>query len=170
MKRPQPEEYPESLAYYISLVQDDNGIKALEQQIIQLLQLIGEIPEEKENFAYAEGKWTIKELIGHMIDSERIFGYRALCIARGEIKALPGFDEDDYVKEGYFNKRSLYDLAHEFSLVREANMAMYKSFSEEILNRKGTTNNYQVSVRAILFASIGHEKHHMKIIRERYLG
>jgi len=169
MKRPEPHEYPETLAYYISLVNDDNGIKAMEQQIIQLQQLIGEIPEEKESYAYAEGKWTIKELIGHMIDSERIFGYRALCIARGETTSLPGFDEDEYVRQANFNNRSLYDLAHEFSLVREANLAMYKSFPGEILDRKGIANNYPVSVRAILFASIGHEKHHMSIIRERYL-
>ncbi len=127
------------------------------------------VPVEKEEYRYAEGKWTVKEVLGHICDTERILGYRALCIARGEQKELPGFDENHYVSNGYFNKRSLYDLAHEFSIVRESNIALFKSFDENILDKKGTANKNIMSVRSILFMIAGHEKHHINVIKERYL-
>jgi hypothetical protein len=108
--------------------------------------------------------------LGHICDVERIFGYRALCIARGDQTAFPGFDEDLYAAAGQFNKRSLYDLLHEFSLNRESNIALFKSFNEETLNRMGLANNNRMSVRAILFMIAGHEKHHVNVIKERYLS
>lgn len=169
MKRPEPFEHPPYYTYYINLVKFDHGVKALENQIIEMQQFIGSVPVELEEYRYAEGKWTIKEVLGHICDVERILGYRALCIARGEQKELPGFDEDQYVIGALFNKRTLYDLAHEFSIVRESNIAMFKSFDESTFDKIGTANNNKMSVRSILFMIAGHEKHHINVIKERYL-
>ena len=169
MRKPELNEHPPYYTYYINLVKIEQGVKALENQIIEMQQFIGSVPVELEECKYAEGKWTIKEVLGHICDVERILGYRALCIARGEQIELPGFDEDRYVETGLFNKRSLYDLAHEFSIVRESNIAMFKSFDETALNRSGTANKNKMTVRAILFMIAGHEKHHINVIKERYL-
>ncbi len=169
MRKPELNEHPPYYTYYINLVKSDHGVKALESQIIEMQQFIGSVPVEMEEFRYAEGKWTIKEVLGHICDTERILGYRALCIARGEQIALPGYDENQYVVNGLFDKRSLYDLAHEFSIVRESNIALFKNFDETILNKMGTANNNKMSVRAILFMIAGHEKHHINVIKDRYL-
>jgi hypothetical protein len=169
MKKPELNEHPPYYTYYIDLVKLENGVKALENQIIEMQQFIGTIPVEMEEYSYAAGKWTIKEVLGHICDTERILGYRALCIARGEQITLPGFDENQYVSNGQFNKRSLYDLAHEFSIVRESNIALFKSFDSAILDIMGSANNNKMSVRAILFMIAGHEKHHINVIKERYL-
>ncbi len=169
MRKPELSEHPPYYTYYINLVKSDHGVKALESQIIEMQQFIGSVPVEMEEFRYAEGKWTIKEVLGHICDTERILGYRALCIARGEQIALPGYDENSYVANGQFDKRSLYDLAHEFSIVRESNIALFKNFDETILNKMGTANNNKMSVRAILFMIAGHEKHHINVIKDRYL-
>ena len=169
MRKPEISEHPPYYTYYINLVKSEQGVKALEQQIIEMQQFIGSVPIEMENYSYAEDKWTIKEVLGHICDTERILGYRALCIARGEQKELPGFDEDQYVATGHFNKRSLYDLAHEFSVIRESNIALFKNFDSTILDKMGTANNNKMSVRAILFMIAGHEKHHINVIKERYL-
>lgn len=170
MKKPEINEHPPYYKYYIDLVSSEHGVKALENQIIEMQQFIGSVPVEMEEYSYAEGKWTVKEVIGHICDVERILGYRALCIARGEQKELPGFNEDNYVLGGNFNKRSLYDLAHEFSIVRESNIAMFKSFDENTLDIMGKANGNSMSVRAILFMIAGHEKHHINVIKERYLS
>jgi len=169
MRKPELSEHPPYYTYYINLVKSDHGVKALESQIIEMQQFIGSVPVEMEEFRYAEGKWTIKEVLGHICDTERILGYRALCIARGEQIALPGYDENSYVANGQFDKRSLYDLAHEFSIVRESNIALFKNFDETILNKMGTANNNKMSVRAILFMIAGHEKHHVNVIKDLYL-
>jgi uncharacterized damage-inducible protein DinB len=169
MRKPETNEHPPYYNYYINLVKSEQGVKALENQIIEMQQFIGNVPLELEEYRYAEGKWTLKEVLGHICDVERILGYRALCIARGEKKELPGFDEDQYVAYGMFNKRSLYDLAHEFSIVRESNIAMFKSFDENAFNMMGIANNSKMSVRAILFMIAGHEIHHINVIKERYL-
>ncbi|HRG59810.1 MAG TPA: DinB family protein [Bacteroidia bacterium] len=169
MRKPILSEHPTYYTYYINLVNTENGVKALENQIIEMQQFIGTVPVEMEEYKYAEGKWTIKEVLGHICDVERILGYRALCISRGEQKELPGFDEDQYVLHGNFNKRSLYDLAHEFSIVRESNIAMFKNFDDNEFNKMGKANNNIMSVRAILFMIAGHEKHHINVIKERYL-
>jgi hypothetical protein len=169
MKKPSTNEHPAYYTYYINLVNSVHGVKALESQIIEMQQFIGAVPIELEEYSYAPGKWTIKEVFGHICDVERILGYRALCIARGEEKELPGFDENKYVLAGNFNQRSLYDLAHEFSLVRESNIAMFKNFDESIFDKMGIANKNNMSVRAILFMIAGHEKHHINIIKERYL-
>ncbi|MFL5765499.1 MAG: DinB family protein [Bacteroidia bacterium] len=170
MKRPEPTEYFEFYAGYISKVDGRNIIREMQEQLLELQELVSLIPEEKENYAYAEGKWTVKEVIGHIIDTERIMAYRALRISRKDKTKITGFDENFYVSNSNFRSRSLYDLAHEFSLVREGNVAMIKGFSEEMLNQIGVANDKDISVRALIFIMIGHVAHHLDVIRERYLN
>lgn len=167
--KPEAKEFPESYRYYVELVKEENGLQAMEQQMMDFRRLIADIPAAQESFAYATGKWSVKEVVGHVCDTERIFAYRALSIARGEGNQLPGFDENNYVTKGKFNHRTINDLMHEFSLVRESNIALFRSFDKEMLSRRGMANNYLVSVRAILFMMLGHELHHQEIIRTRYL-
>ncbi|MBK9478579.1 MAG: DinB family protein [Bacteroidetes bacterium] len=170
MKRPEPTEYAPYYKNYIDLVKVDNPIKALEDQIIAMQAFLSEIPEDRESYRYAANKWSIKEIIGHLIDTERIFGYRALCIARKDKTSFPGYDENAYVAAANFDSRSFYDLVHEFSIVRESHLALFKSFAPEAFSEMGTANQQPVSVRAILFIMAGHEIHHLKVIRERYLN
>src|SRR6218665_1429482 len=169
MDRPQAGEYPPYYQHYIDLVKSANVIKALKDQVLDIQAVISEIPEEKEAYAYAEGKWTIKEVIGHIIDTERILGYRALCFARKEKTQLPGFDENQYVANSNFNDRTLYELGHEFAIVREANLAMFKTFGTEQLSQIGNANGNTVSVRSILYMIAGHATHHVNVIRLKYL-
>jgi hypothetical protein len=110
----------------------------------------------------------MKEVLGHVIDTERIMAYRALAFARNEEQSLPGFEQDDYVAESNFNKRSLIDMISEFRTVRESNIILFKSFDDEILKRRGTASESEITVLALIFIIAGHEKHHMKILREKY--
>lgn len=169
MKRPQPSEYFEFYEGYISLVKNGNIIKELEEQVLELQALVSSVASDKEEFAYAEGKWTIKQVVGHIIDTERIMAYRALRISRKDKTELSGFDEDFFVENSNFNSRSLYNLAHEFSLVRESNIALFKSFSEEMINEMGTASGKTISVRALLYIIVGHTQHHMNVIKSKYL-
>jgi uncharacterized damage-inducible protein DinB len=169
MKRPAATEAPEYYNHYINLVKSNDVIKELKDQILKIQAIISEIPEDKENFSYADGKWTIKQLLGHMIDTERVFGYRAMCIARKDKTALPGFDENAFVANSNFHKRTLYELGHEFAIVREANMAMFRTFEEEELSQMGNANGKDVSVRAIIYMVAGHAIHHMGVLKTRYL-
>jgi uncharacterized damage-inducible protein DinB len=167
---PSPGTYAPFYETYIGKMTGRDPIRILQSQVLDFKALISEIPSEKEEFRYAEGKWSIKEVIGHMIDTERIMCCRALCIARGEKQPLPGFEEDDYVAMANFNKRSLYDLGHEFGNVREATIDLFKSLSNEDLDRLGTANNKSVSPRALLYIIAGHHLHHDGVLRERYLA
>lgn len=154
---------------YISKSAGENPIKILEALVLDFKALLSEVPDELEEFRYAEGKWSVKEVVGHMIDTERIMTYRALCIARGEQQSLPGFEENDYVAVANFDKRSLYDLSHEFGFVREATISLFKTLSEEDLDRVGKANNNPVTARAILYIIAGHHLHHQQVLMERYL-
>jgi hypothetical protein len=118
---------------------------------------------------YAPDKWSIKELIGHIIDGERVFAYRLLCFARQDQTPLPGFEQDDYVRAGNFDNRQWSDLVEEFELVRRANLSLLRSLDEEAWMRRGTANDDEVSVRALAYIIAGHETHHMQILRTRYL-
>lgn len=168
MYRPQPNEFAPFYAGYIQAVNDD-VINELELQAQVFSDFIRSIPAEKADFAYAAGKWTIKELIGHVIDTERIMAYRVTCIARNDTASLPGFEENDYVTNAHFADRELESLANEFSLVRRANLYLLRSFNEEELNRQGIANGSLISVRALLFIIAGHVKHHQNTLIERYL-
>jgi uncharacterized damage-inducible protein DinB len=142
------------------------GLKSNGESIIGFLQ---KIPKEKLEYRYAEGKWTIKEIIQHLIDTERIFTYRALRIARKDTTPLSGFEQDDYVLPSEANKRSIESLITEFNAVKAATVALYNSFTETMLISKGTASNSLVSVRAIGFIIMGHDIHHCEVIKERYL-
>ena len=133
------------------------------------IKFVQNIPLEKFDYRYAEGKWTIKDIIQHIIDAERIFGYRALRISRNDKTPLPGFMENDYIENTNANGRSIQDLLTEFSAVRHSNLLLFKNFSEEQLVRLGTASNHTISVRALGFLMIGHQKHHQKVFQERYL-
>ena len=170
MNFPEPGEYAEYYSGYMKHIPvDKNIIEVLMEGRDNLQSLISSLTEEKGNFAYAEGKWSVKEVLGHLSDVERIMACRALCIARGEQQSLPGFEQDDYVKTGGFNKRSLTSLAEELLLVRNSSLALFKTFTEEDGLRWGKANNYNTTARAFMFIIAGHELHHMKILKERYL-
>lgn len=167
MNRPQIQEHPDWGNQYIKLVEGEI-INILSQQVVDFPNFINNLIE-KADFAYAPGKWTIKEMVGHIIDTERILVYRLLCFARQEKAALPAFEEDDYVANAHFKDRSLFSLMEEFILLRKSNMYLINSLNEEELNRFGVANGKQMSVRAIIFVLAGHIIHHCNIIKERYL-
>ena len=167
MNRPQTHEYPEWGRAYIDLVEDD-VIKALEKQTVDFPNLLKN-NIEKGDYAYAPGKWTLKELVGHIIDTERIFTYRLLCFARGEKAPLPGFEEDDYVANAHFNDRTLISLAEEFSVTRKSILFLVNSLNDKELDNIGTSNGKNMSARAVVYAIAGHLMHHVRIINERYV-
>lgn len=166
MNQPQPQDYPKWAGNYISKVEGD-VLKVLEEQISSFPKFMNELVE-KADYAYATGKWTIKELFGHMVDTERILVYRMLCIARGEETSLPGFDEDSYVANAHFKDRSLFSIGEEFALLRKANLFLINSFNDDELERKGTANGLQINVKSIVWVLAGHVIHHTQIINERY--
>jgi uncharacterized damage-inducible protein DinB len=166
--RPSEKDYAPYYKGYIDKIKGDGINYILHEQLTSISDFFKNVSEEKGNYAYAEGKWSVKEVLGHMIDTERVFAYRALCIARGEKQSLPGIEQDDYVKEGSFNKRGLKDLVNEITLVRKANLVLFDSFSEKELNRRGIASNNEVTVRALLFIIAGHAMHHITILREKY--
>ena len=134
-----------------------------------LLSLLEEIPEEKLTYAYAEGKWTLAEALVHMLDTERIFQYRALCIARNDKSEFPGFDQEAYVPVSNANNRSKKDLINEYVAVRDSSITLFASLDEEALKRVGVASGSKMSVRALGFITSGHQAHHVHILRERYL-
>lgn len=167
MNPPQPNQYPAWAEKYISLVKADI-LALLENQVKSFPDFVNQ-HVEKADFAYAQGKWTLKELVGHITDTERILSYRLLCIARGDIQDLPGFEEDSYVANAFLQDRSLFSMASEFALLREANVLLIKSLKECELDRMGTTNSLPIAAKALVFVLAGHVLHHQNIINERYL-
>ncbi len=168
MNPPQIQEYPQSFSVYIDLVKGD-VVSILSAQAEEFSAFINTIAD-KGDYAYAIGKWSLKELIGHMIDTERIMVFRLLSIARGEQANLPGFDEDNYVENANFVARLMPSLAEEFSLLRKANLFLISSLSEIELNRLGNSNGKEISVRALVYMLAGHVIHHENVIKERYLS
>jgi uncharacterized damage-inducible protein DinB len=166
--RPEPGEYAPYYETYISKVKGNNILGVLEAQRLQMTQLFAARSERDGNFRYAPDKWTVKEVLGHVTDSERIFAYRALRIARGDQTPLHGFEQDDYVREGNSGERTLLDLAEEFALVRAATIALFKSLRKDAWARRGVANKNEVTVRALAFIVAGHELHHREILEERY--
>jgi len=170
MSRPEANEYTAYYESYISLVPGNDVVGALETQRLQMARLFAGRSERDGNFRYAPDKWTVKEVLGHLTDSERIFGYRALRIARGDQTPLPGFEQDDYVRGGGFGERRLADLAEEFGHVRNASVALYRSLGKEAWSRRGVANKNEVTVRALAFITAGHELHHRGILDDRYFS
>lgn len=142
----------------------------LEEQAKDTAKFLNSITEEQSLKRYAPDKWSIKEVIGHLTDSERIFAYRALRFARGDETSLPGFESDDYIEPGRFDKRNWAGLIKEFEAVRLATLELYEPLDEEAWKRQGVANNDAVSVRALAYIIAGHELHHLKLIKELYLG
>jgi uncharacterized damage-inducible protein DinB len=166
--RPVPGEYAPYYEIYISKVKGNDIVGILEAQRLQMAQLFAARSERDGNFRYAPDKWTVKDVLGHVSDTERIFAYRALRIARGDQTPLSGFEQDDYVRGGNFAERTLADLAEEFGLVRAANIAFFKSLQKEAWQGRGVANKSEVTVRALAFIVAGHELHHRQILEERY--
>jgi hypothetical protein len=166
--RPQAGEYAPYYDRYISLVQGDNILEILDDQRRQFVLLMSGRSEDDGNFRYAPGKWTVKELLGHINDTERIFTYRALRIARGDQTPIEGFEQDDYVRNADFNARSLEDMVEDYIAVRRATLSLLRNLSPEAWTRKGIANNNEVTVRAIAYTLAGHDLHHRRILEERY--
>lgn len=160
---------PESFHIYISQVKETDLLQALADQRKAFTGFLQAIPPPKRDYRYAEGKWTIKEILQHIIDAERIFAYRALCIARKEMQSLPAFDENSYAENSKAEKRSWDDLVTEFNLVRQSNEIMFGSFDEEQLQTTGISNGKPIYVKALGFTIVGHVNHHTRVITERYL-
>jgi uncharacterized damage-inducible protein DinB len=167
--RPAPTEYAQPYAGYVANVPETDILGAIEQQSAETQKLLASIDETKAAYRYAEGKWSVKEVIGHFTDSERIFAYRALSIARGETQPLPGFDEKDYVRNASFDSWKLGDLAEHYALVRRSTIVLFQNFPDQAWENRGTASNYPITVRAIAWIIVGHERHHLKVLRERYL-
>jgi uncharacterized damage-inducible protein DinB len=170
LTRPQTSEYAPYYEKYISLVPGTDPTAALEAQRPRTLQLLAGRSEADGEFRYAADKWTVKEVLGHLADCERIFTYRALRIARGDKTPMEGFEQDDYVRGGGFDERTLASLLEEFAQVRGATLALFRSFTDEAWLRRGIANKNEVSVRALAFITAGHELHHRQILQERYFS
>jgi hypothetical protein len=169
LTRPTPEEYAEFYAGYVGRVPAGNLIHLLEQQIHDTLTLLRGLSDEQALYRPAPAEWSIKEVAGHMIDTERIFAYRALRIARSDTTPLPGFDQDDYVRAANFDVYPLTDLANEFDLVRQTTVLLFKNLLPEAWTRRGTASNATVSVRALACCIAGHERHHLESLQTVYL-
>lgn len=169
VSRPQPGEYPEPYDRYVGKVPEGHLDEILEAQWEELGCLLEELDDDAAEFRYAEGKWSIKELLGHLVDAERIFAYRLLCLARGDQTPLPGFDENAYVAAANFDARPLESLLEEYDLVRGQTLGLLRGLGEEELERRGTVNGKSVTARAIAFVLAGHELHHLGVLKERYL-
>ena len=162
-------EYSDFYKSYIQVLEDVELIEELEICLHEFIKFVQNISMDKFDYRYEVGKWTIKEIIQHLIDSERVFSYRALRISRSDKTPLPGFNENDYVDNSNGNDRNLQGLLTELAVVRQATLSLFNSFSQEQLTKIGIASNNEVSVRAIGFIIIGHQKHHQKIFAERYL-
>lgn len=167
--RPAVNEYAPYYDRYISLVPAGDVVDTLSRQLEETVATLRGISEEKADSRYAEGKWSIKELVGHVIDGERIFAYRALRFARNDQTPLPGFEQDDYINNARFGDYQLSELIEEFEHVRKSTLYLLRPLDAEAWSRQGTASDATVSVRALAHIIAGHEAHHMKILRERYL-
>lgn len=170
IQRPQQGEFPAYYTNYIALVPEGDLLQFLEIQGKEIIATLENIQTEKENFRYAEGKWSTKELVGHLIDTERIMAFRAMAFSRGESQSIPGFDENDYVKAGGFAARSLASLIAEFKSLRASNIDLIVSFSKEQLQQIGKANGLNVTVGALCYIIAGHAAHHIYILKDRYLA
>lgn len=169
MKRPEAGEFAEYYGKYIAKVPGADVPAILESERLQMSRLLAGSSERDGNFRYAAGKWTIKEILGHVTDTERIFTYRALRIARGDETPLASFEQDDYVKNGGFAARTLADLVEEFDAVRGASISLFRSFDDAAWERRGVASQKPVTVRALGFITVGHQIHHRMILEESYL-
>lgn len=168
MTRPTPTDYAPPHAAYVDLVDEDDILSAMQEQSSATQKLLASLDEPRAAYRYGENKWSIKEVIGHIADAERIIGYRALAVARGDTQPLPGFDENAYVQHAGFDTWKLGDLAEQYALVRRANIVFFQNLQPEAWDRRGIANQHPVSVRGLAYVIVGHERHHLKVLREKY--
>jgi uncharacterized damage-inducible protein DinB len=166
--RPQSSEYAPFYHGYVASVPEGDVVALLRQSGRELLDTIASIPEDRGGFRYGEGKWSIREVLGHIIDAERIFTYRAMRMARGDTTPLAQFDENEYVKTAGSDARTLANLAREFGAQRESTVQLCESFPDDARGRSGVASGKNISVRALVYITAGHAMHHLKILRERY--
>jgi hypothetical protein len=166
--RPATDEYSEFLAGYVSLVPETNVMAVLEEQDEVLRSFMSSFDESRSRHRYAEGKWSVREVIGHCLDAERVFSTRALCFARGETSPMPSYDENAYAASAPYDEVPLSELLDEFSLLRGANVLMLRHLKADAWTRRGVASGREVSVRALAYAMAGHVRHHINVLRERY--
>ncbi len=169
-ERPGADEYIPYYGAYISKAPDGDVVTTLERQLGETLGVLKAIPETKGSHRYAPGKWSIKELVGHVADAERVFGFRALWFARAAPGEMPGFDENVWVPAAGADRRALADVVAEYEAVRKGSLALFRSLDDAAANRRGVANGKAVSVRALAWIIAGHDRHHLGVLRERYLG
>ncbi len=167
--RPAAHEFPAYYEQYVDQVQADDVLTVLREQREEIATLGSTLDDDRARFRYEEGKWSIKEVIGHLTDAERIFGMRALCIARGETQPIPGFDENVYVSNAVFDERPIESIVDEWFSLRDANIRLLESLAEPDLSRIGIANGKPITSRAIFWTVAGHTIHHVRVLRERYL-
>jgi uncharacterized damage-inducible protein DinB len=167
--RPESNEYASYYEKYVSLVPDADLVETLERQGAETLALLRGLSEEQGAHRYEPGKWSVKQLVGHVNDTERIFAYRVLAVGRGDTQPLPGMDQEDYMAGVDFDARTLSDLADEFEAVRSATLHLLRHLSAEAWARRGTASGHEVTARAVAYILAGHGAHHVRILRERYL-
>ena len=170
MRRPEESEYAPFYGGYVGRVPETDVLAVLERQPEELRSLAGRFAGERERFRYAPGKWSVREVLGHMVDAERVFGFRAFCFGRGERAALPGFDENDYVAAAGDDARPLAAIVEEFALARAANLPVLRGLDAAAWDRVGTASGKPISVRALAFVMAGHARHHAAVLQERYLA
>ena len=168
--RPQASEHAPYFSRYIDLVPEDDIASTIETQGRETAALLAKISEEKAAFRYAPEKWSIKQVVGHVTDTERVFGYRLMAIARGESQSLPGFDENDYVRNANFDEIPFADLLEGLAAIRRATLVLVRGLSAEAWTRAGTANQNKTSARSVAYMIVGHERHHVRVLRERYLS
>lgn len=167
--RPPRSEFSDYHAAYADLVPEGDVVGILSRQIQETAAFLGSLTEEQGNHRYQPGKWSIKEVVGHLIDTEWVFTYRALCFARGDRTPLPTMEQDDYVANADFDSRKLSDLCAEFVALRGAGTALFRGLTPQEMLRKGRTSDHEFTVRTVPYVIAGHELHHVRVLRERYL-
>jgi hypothetical protein len=167
--RPDVSEYAPFYAGYVSKVPDGDVLDLLARQADETAALLSGLSETQAAFRYAPGKWSVKQVVGHIADAERVFAYRALRIARADQTPLASFDENAWMPNANFDARTLADLLSELRAVRQSTLALYRSFTPEAVVRRGTASQKDISVRALVYITAGHERHHVGVLREKYL-
>ena len=169
--RPETDEYAPALADYVSAIREEEDVLAvLGEQLDDILTRLRTVPASRGDFRYAPGKWTLKDVVGHLSDTERVFAYRALSIARRDLAALPAFDDQAWVAEVGAAQRTLLDMVEEWGQVRRATLALLRHLPSPAWSRVGSANSQPVSVRALAYVIAGHTRHHLEVVEARYLG
>lgn len=167
--RPEANEYAEYYGRYVTRVPDGNILDIIERQIDESGRFLGAITEKKASYRYAPGKWSVKQVVGHVIDIERLFQYRGLVFARNDRTPLPSMEQDEWASHANFDDRTFADLTAEYRITRQSGLTLFRSFNDDISLRRGIANNVEFTVRSIPYILAGHDIHHLTVIRERYL-